>query len=778
MEWLTDEIEYFVGEQHPKEETRKSLERKDDGDNDDSNDTTAAMRTPTMGKRTTRATAVGTHASMNANEDSQTSARTALMVEDDPLLMGMTDVQSTPYATDDVVTARKTPHEKLTEGFGRFLDRAAAQMKEIQEQARQLDSEVVINDAMIENNYDTDVARSRLNTEDDGTVGNISASPKQPSIADMDDDSNLNLPPIESIKMPVNIENQNQKPQDRVTRLREQFWQLPPIDVGNTRWNQEQDTAFDPDWNCYGVVHVRVIAATNLPCPVGSSVQAIVSLWPWKGKVRPPAATSFPGVDNSGVCVLWHEDRLEEDEDEESGAFMVHAHSDDDTPIPKINIDLVFRVANLMELSMSNLELTTEPMLRKPTVWHQQWLQTNSTATSPKNGHAEAKNKTAHPKTEPSPLILLEAAFFPARETDEDTHTEERQEQQEQEQQHRHLPDIENSDICEGGTSTMEEEDDDDDSDNDENDTGNDDDFETMSALTGAEGRDGTRSVSSKRTAGSARKIQHGMSATRSVITSTPFLLQAKSKTHHMQVISLWVPSQCLVCGKSILGWKRAHRCEVCKVDCCTDCLIQVDLQLPCGSSMVKDIVENSEQRQWTVDKIMSTIAPDDGYGEKKLLRNDDSGLRVLRQHHNSPPTRPSKTITRPITTTATAAATTTGAMIPLNLPRSLGADKTVATHQEYSGVGKIHISIDRACLLAAPLPLHADTGDLMATMMNSDRRRGLKDTGKKNGFELRPADHYVRISQKGTKATKRTRTVQNSARPNFAGSAEMTMDV
>jgi hypothetical protein len=102
--------------------------------------------------------------------------------------------------------------------------------------------------------------------------------------------------------------------------------------------NWSEDTPFDNSLNCYGVVYVRLLSAQRLPCPVGSSVCAAVSLPPWRGRVRTYRTSAFLSSFDHGVCVKW--------ERTTNAGFcsMVNAWSSEESPVPSIRIDLVRRV--------------------------------------------------------------------------------------------------------------------------------------------------------------------------------------------------------------------------------------------------------------------------------------------------------------------------------------------------------------------------------------------------------------------------------------------------
>ena len=106
--------------------------------------------------------------------------------------------------------------------------------------------------------------------------------------------------------------------------------------VRNDNAHDEKENDTDKPWNCFGVVHVRLLAAQRLPCPVGSSVTATVSLFPLRGKVRTSQTAAFSIAMEHGVCVVW-------DPTTDKGVCsMVHAWNSEDSPVPDVKIDLNF----------------------------------------------------------------------------------------------------------------------------------------------------------------------------------------------------------------------------------------------------------------------------------------------------------------------------------------------------------------------------------------------------------------------------------------------------
>ena len=390
------------------------------------------------------------------------------------------------------------------------------------------------------------------------------------------------------------------------------------------------EVVFHPSMNCLGVVHVRALAAQRLPCPVGSTVQMAVSLLPWNGKVRGEPAVTFR---QNSVCVKW--DAL----NEATGCSMVHSWNSHDTPVPTIKMELLFKPMRVLEFTMCSLDLSCEPLLAQPGVWKKQWCQTTLSLQA-----YQDLSVADH-----IPLVLVEAAFFPASYQDDD---------------------------------------------------------ETE--------KDGEISVFENATS-EPPSIRHDDGSS----LKSSYYLKAKSKTHLLKLLSLWMPANCAVCKRSVVGWKRAYRCEACSIDCCSDCQLQIDLQIPCGSALAKNAVQSSLQKKMTVENMIATMAPvDETYGKRSWEQAEDS-KELLTEY-----------------------------------------DKRLATQTRR--IGKFRIQVHQAYVFETPLPMETEP----STVFDNSRRT-----------KLRRGDYYARVSCLGSSTFNRTRTIQNTGKPKF-DAAEMVFDL
>lgn len=533
--------------------------------------------------------------------------------------------------------------------------------------------------------------------------------------------------------------------------------------------------------NCLGVVHVRLLRAQRLPCPVHSQVQAIVHLHPWKGKVRIAgrravpflaAATSSGGGggggdseyqnhasnndddddskdDNNdeekrndeqfhGVCVEWDDDTssivhnnnnnnadnvdLVDDEemdptnassDPAATASMVHAYSDQDSPIPVIQIDLTFTtpILALLEFTMCSLQVPCDVLLQNPNVWRRQWFSTASTVES---------------TTEQTPLIEIQAMFEPLTSSTTDVDDESSTSSESE----RITFDVEDASYHQIGSQhpSMPLQ---------------------MQDKTGHQA-DGHVSelddsiVDTPAPWSSIVEEQSLIGDPTATLSSSPLrkrrVLTAK-KQHLLSIITFRGPACCCVCGKSVMSGpilllikKLALRCEACSIDCCDDCRLRVDIELPCGSAVAEQAVANAIQNKLTFDKLLNVIAPLD----------DTNRLLTTK----TPATLDDDTKDRP----------PVDGLPPSTAPSNSGAAGSARTER---GIGTLRMEFVRAHVWTETLP--ADTDPL--SILNEHHIEARL---------LRPGDYYVRVTWSGSDKTVRTPTIQHSTGRPSLKSGEM----
>jgi hypothetical protein len=437
-------------------------------------------------------------------------------------------------------------------------------------------------------------------------------------------------------------------------------------------WEDDLDgtAPFESRLNCYGIVRVRILRAQRLPCSVGSAVQAVVSLKPWKGRIRTEKARTFSGQPtSSGVCAHW-------DEDECSPISMVHAYSSEESPVPSIHVALVFNPLGVFEFTMCFLTLSCRSLMRDPMVPKRQWLVTQL---------QEENGESLSAVDDRIPLIQIEATFEPAESIKVG------------------LPDLAN-DLEVDSTASVDR------------------------ALVEEESSRPTASVAS----GPKLQLEDPSRSDISTSLDSRRKGQAKavpSKPHMLRLIKFWTPANCCVCNQSIasgLWTKKAYHCEECGIDCCGDCQLHVDIQLPCGSDLARRAVEKSIQKTFTMSNILHFVAPVDESLSKKL--QDETAL----------PSAPSV---------------------------SKGETTIVASSsridEEGRGIGILKLNFVQAHVFEDHLPAETEH----STVIDREAAR------------FRSGDYYIRIAWTGTQKTARTRTIQGTGRPRFE-SGEMRFNV
>ena len=439
----------------------------------------------------------------------------------------------------------------------------------------------------------------------------------------------------------------------------------------------------DPSLNRHGIVHVKLLRIQHLQISAGSSIEAIISLPPWKGRIRSERITSYNGPSKAGVCARWDvkndeakekasyadediRDNEDDEDNEQSDAIddqlsinnspensgtqchsMVHTYNNDETPIPSVAIELKGSALQMFTRDICSFNLSCEPLMRNPNVLRRRWC-----AAEQNKGDIPFKStKRSDEKTEEiqkgiptSPMILIEASFEPT---------------------------IFDSSVVPSTLASVKEE------------TKN----------------DGT-DISSQ--------VRERCETLESYETSPNKRLT--TKPHLFRVYSEWRPTYCTVCSSMIL--RSGYRCEECKLDCCADCQLRVDVELPCGSENAIAVTKKLANSKLTMAKIYSVIAP-----EKIKVKKVESEDRVSMRKETLPGERSKQNV----------------------------SDWT-------DGVGVLNLKIVQACLFQRPFPPEAE---MSLILQDSDRW-------------LRRGDHYARVSWTDSKETKRTKAVFQTSKPIF----------
>lgn len=349
------------------------------------------------------------------------------------------------------------------------------------------------------------------------------------------------------------------------------------------------------------------------------------------------------------------------DEEATPAISMVHAYSSEESPVPSIEVKLAVSPlgSSLFEFLMCTLTVSCEPLLRAPNVPLRQWF-----TTSTKGRDAEKE-----------PIIELEAMFDPAEDEATDVDYED--------------CDIEPSERLDDVFPSHE------------------------IAMSLMPMHSSKASVSS---------LKFDDSSVHSMHSSIKGRL-APTKPHLLRVATHWTPASCCVCKRSLLSGilSKSYHCEECGIDCCGDCRLHVDVQLPCGSDLALKARDAAVQNNLTVDKILNVVAP---------IPEDDSSQKG---------DKPKAFAQR---------------MASL-------ADSQVGEDIEENRIGVMKFEFDRAVIYASTFPAHSDVDELH----------------KNKTLPVRAGDYYIRVSWTAGPDTKRTRTIQNTGRPKFE-SQEMRFNV
>lgn len=309
----------------------------------------------------------------------------------------------------------------------------------------------------------------------------------------------------------------------------------------------------------------------RLPCPVGSSVVGVASLPPFAGRVKTNRTVAFLRPFDHGVCVKW-------DQSTDSGfCSMVNAWNSSDSPVPSINVSLMFSPLGigLLDFTMCNLKLSCKPLMKAPSKWKSQWCQANVPATLHGVGSDDSHSRV--------PLIHVDCMFLP---TNDD---------------HSKKPS--------GFFGSAQR---------------------YYATISGQEMEadaieEGSKRMFSKQQSEekSNKRIPDSFDGRLDDIVKVKPNNEDDSSPHHLlRVTSFWVPSTCSICSSVMVGKNSGFRCEVCSIPCCSDCRLNVNLKMPCGSDDARAFVERSIQNKMSVSNILSIVAPDEQYLE--MRKSDD----------------------------------------------------------------------------------------------------------------------------------------------------------
>ncbi len=462
---------------------------------------------------------------------------------------------------------------------------------------------------------------------------------------------------------------------------------MSPIQISSTT-----PTPFDPSFNCHGIVHVKLLRIQHLPVNAGNTVEAIISLPPWKGRIRSQKVTSYVGPSMAGICARWdYKDSDNENDDlhmspstetfsqskiellsdeqsivrEKSGVechSMVHTYNNEETPIPHISIEIKYSTLQMFKRDICSFTLSCEPLMRQPNEFRRRWCVAdhNSPKSQSKsqktNNYDEIEENHDDNKSALHPIILIEASFEPTE--------------------------------FGGGNSTSKN-------------------SNPVINTTPQLSAQVTNEELSVATRERTDTLECETLASLDSLTNK----RLQKKPHLFRVHSDWRPTYCTLCSSMI--FRNGYQCEVCKLDCCTDCQLRVDVELPCGSHAAVMAVEQMSKSKLTISKIVSIIAP---IKESSEIVDES----------------------KPMTVSIPATSTNEEAIL-----------RTVVWND---GVGILKLRIIKACLFQRSFPPESE---LSYILKNSDRW-------------LRRGDYYARVSWTDSKETKRTKAVFQTAKPRF----------
>mmetsp|Transcript_21844 Transcript_21844/g.47472 ORF Transcript_21844/g.47472 Transcript_21844/m.47472 type:complete len:2018 (+) Transcript_21844:77-6130(+) len=354
----------------------------------------------------------------------------------------------------------------------------------------------------------------------------------------------------------------------------------------------DDDQSWDPSLNCYGFFHVRLLRAQRLPCASGFSVNATLSLAPWKGRIRIPAHITVNGPEGAGVCLRWDKPSDQKqrggDHGSKSGSkdgespedpfshSMVHAYNNEDTPVPTIVLEISISslgasLGGVFDRFLCSVSIPCHDILRNPRSWNHKWFHASRV-----QGEGRITDEANSDNMETAPLILLETCFEP-KVTRATVSTLSNQMIADQE-----TTDIDDTELNISGDS------------------------DTLGSIPHI-----IRPTDRRGLLFDDESISKSSTLTPALVSRNPTI----AKSHLLRVRSFWTPTWCAVCSKAITtGWTmqgKNFECEACHIFCCRDCQLQVDARIPCGSELATIAVKNAQQYQVpSFSQVMTTLAP------------------------------------------------------------------------------------------------------------------------------------------------------------------------
>jgi C2 domain len=525
-------------------------------------------------------------------------------------------------------------------------------------------------------------------------------------------------------------------------------------------------------FNTHGVVHVRLLCAQRLPCPVGSSVCASVSLPPYKGRVKSKRKNAFLVSLDHGVCVQWNQIPKDHgnfiDQDDDDGlCSMVNGWSSKDSPVPSIRIDLMFSPLGmgLFDFTMATVELSCAVLLKNAGVWRERWLQMEIPSTLQSGSGIDNSSNAYFHRV---PLVKIQAIFTPSAPSGGESSvgmfgfgsSTSRVPQQvppplikSQAKPVIVVPDASQTGMAITSTASSQS------GERMPLERRNSDETLSLSALDGIKSKKIMRESHEKREKGTIHEEEDATEADEDMtsigmesdfrldspmsergaaddgsIVSKSVQTPAALDPHLLRADTYWVPGSCAVCERVLIGRNGGFHCEQCGIDCCGDCRLNVDIRVPCGSDAAQEFVEKIQKAKLSLSGLLNYVAPDEAFEQKRI------GEESMHQSRHNP----SETV-------------------------HTGNSHEKATSDspgETPPIGCFRVDVVKACLFQQNLPAWEE---IPYDAYESD------GTGKSSSKPpVRKGDYYVRVSTTDSNKTLRTPTLQNTGMPHFQ-SSEMT---
>lgn len=471
----------------------------------------------------------------------------------------------------------------------------------------------------------------------------------------------------------------------------EQDASIPIIfDGRNVSWGDNLES-FDinkAEINRHGVFHIQLIKAIRLPEALHSStatssfdIQAVLALNPWKGNVRSSKA-KISTTAGGAARVDWNKQ-----EPQKNYCYsMIHNFNNEETPIPQIVIDLVLHSKKTLATAASTLLLGSSSTLMSTNIF-ETYLCSFTINCFP---------------IMRSPGQYIKRWFAAATSEKELRHTEQLESRSEADF-FKIMDPLILLELCFQPTSLGPRN------------------FTSFSPTIAPCPRHCNSEVQKQDIKGT-KSGNHEI--------TVPISTYSGHAHHLFRIHKFWIPAHCVVCS-SLLISRKAHRCEACKLDCCADCLISVDVLYPCGSKVADMAVQQSLQSKLEFRNIMELVAPtistsDAASGRQKLGKN----------HVGNNDTQSNKIF-----------------------------------DWKNEGIGLLRFRINKAVVFQQLYPPESFLEDILEsdvtvveTKDSGNDSRGNKISATEEG------DYYVRVSWNRGNSSVRTRTIHQTSKPQYGG--------